>query len=185
MKIIDTAVVLLNAFDLAIAEIPDLNSMISKTYVNEIEVSRIEAGQKVNINVDAFPEKSYSGTVIKIGNIGEVLPNSDSKMFEVLIKAEGYDTELRPSMTTSNKIIIKTLDDVVFIPTECVVTGSDSISYVYRKNGTRQIVLLGDANDKNVIVKKGLKEGTQIYLSEPEAPEKYKLKGEELISEIK
>jgi len=70
----------LNPFDLVIATLPDLSSMISKTYVNEIEISKIKPGQKVNIKVDAFPKKAYNGTVISLANIGEVLPNSDSKM---------------------------------------------------------------------------------------------------------
>jgi multidrug efflux pump subunit AcrA (membrane-fusion protein) len=175
----------LNPFDLVIATLPDLTSMISKTYVNEIDESKIRHGQKVNITIDAFAEKVFSGQVITIGNIGEVLPNSDSKMFEVHIKVDGYNPDLRPSMTTGNKIIIKTFNDVIFIPTECVETGPDSIPYVYRKNKTRQIVVPGEANDKYVIIKKGLKEGTSVYLSPPENFKSYRLKGQELIPEIK
>ena len=60
--------------------------MISKTYVNEIDVSKVKAGQKVEIIVDAFPERSYTGTVTSVANIGEQLPNADAKVFEVLIK---------------------------------------------------------------------------------------------------
>ena len=35
--------------------IPDLSSMISKTYVNEIDISRVKLDQQVRISVDAFP----------------------------------------------------------------------------------------------------------------------------------
>ena len=55
-----------NPFDRVIATLPDLSSMISRTYVNEIEISKVKTGQKVNINVDAFPEKSFTGNVISI-----------------------------------------------------------------------------------------------------------------------
>ena len=174
-----------NPFDRVIATLPDLSSMISKTYINEIEISKVKAGLTVNINVDAFPEKSFNGSVISIANVGEQLPNSDAKMFEVLVKVSDSDPSLRPSMTTGNKIIIKSFDDVVYIPTECVHTGSDSITFVYKKNRTKQIVILGDANEKNVIVEQGLEPGTPIYLITPEEPAKFKLTGENLIAFIK
>ena len=137
-----------NPFDRVIATLPDLSSMISKVYVNEIEISKVKTGQKVNINVDAFPKKAFTGNVISIANIGEVLPNSDAKMFEVQIKVDGSDPALRPSMTTGNKIIIKTFEDALFIPSECVQAGPDSIPFVYGKNKTKEIVVLGESNEK-------------------------------------
>ena len=73
-------------------------------------------------------------------------------MFEVQIKVDGSDPALRPTMTTGNKIIIKIYNDAIFIPTECVQTGSDSIPFVYGKNKTKNIVILGESNEKNVIV---------------------------------
>ena len=175
----------INPFDRVIATLPDLSSMISKVYVNEIDISKIMPGQKVSINVDAFPQKTFKGSVFTIANIGEVLPNTDSKMFEVQIRLDGSDPELRPSMTTSNRILIRTYDDVSFIPTECVQTGADSIPFVYGKNNTKNIVMLGEANEKNVIVEKGLEAGDLIYLIQPLEPEKFRLVGEELISVIK
>jgi multidrug efflux pump subunit AcrA (membrane-fusion protein) len=175
----------INPFDRVIATLPDLNSMISKVYVNEIDISKIKPGQKVSVNVDAFPQKKFNGEVSTIANVGEVLPNSDSKMFEVQIKIEGSDGALRPSMTTGNRILIRTYNDVSFLPTECVQTGIDSIPFVYGKDKTKKIVLLGEANDKNVIVEKGLKRGELIYTIQPEEPEKFKLVGENLVPSIK
>jgi HlyD family secretion protein len=174
-----------NPFDRVIATLPDLSSMISKIYVNEIEISKVKNGQKVIIQVDAFPDRSYNGTVYSIANVGEQLPNSDAKMFEVLVKLEDADPALRPSMTTGNKIIIKTFNDALYIPTECVQTGSDSIPFVYKKNKTRQIVILGESNEKNVIVEQGLESGSTIYLIPPAEPEKFKLVGENLIPALK
>ena len=174
-----------NPFDRIIATLPDLSSMLSKIYVNEIEVSKVKPGQKVTLAVDAFPSKSYAGKVISIANIGETLPNSDSKMFEVQIRLDVSDPALRPSMTTTNKIIISTYNDALFIPTECVQTGSDSIPFVYLKNKTRQVVVLGEANDKNVLIKKGLEPGIMVCVTTPADPQGYKLRGQELIPEIK
>jgi HlyD family secretion protein len=174
-----------NAFDLVVATLPDLTTMISKIYVNEIEVSKVQPGQNVDIVVDAIPKNAYKGKVMSIANVGEVLPNSDAKMFETQIKIDGTDPNLRPSMTTGNKIIIKSIDNAIFIPNEAIQTGPDSIPFVYKKNRTKQVVLLGESNDKNSIVEKGLTAGTTIYLVPPENSEKFKLVGENLIPIIK
>jgi multidrug efflux pump subunit AcrA (membrane-fusion protein) len=175
----------INPFDMVIATLPDLSTMISKIYVSEIEVARVEKGQKVNISIDALPSKSYNGKVISIANIGETLPNSDAKMFETQIMIDGTDPVLRPGMTTSNKVIIKTVDDAVFIPTECIQTGPDSIPFVYMRNRSKHVLLLGDSNDKNTIVEKGLEAGVSVYVTTPENPEKFSTANKDLIPEIK
>jgi hypothetical protein len=175
----------INPWDNVVATLPDMSSMLSKTYVNEIDVSKVKAGQKVEIVVDAFPEKSYTGSVTSVANIGEQLPNADAKVFEVLIKVDGSDPILRPSMTTGNKIITKTISDVIYIPLESVQAGADSIPFVYLKNGNKQVVVLGESNENNVIIEQGLAEGIQIFLSTPEEPENFKLVGQELITVIK
>ena len=171
-----------NPFDNVIATLPDLNTMMSKVYVNEIDVSKVVAGQKANITVDAFPDKTFTGSVITVANIGEQLPNSDAKMFEVQIKIAGSDPSLRPSMTTTNKIIIKSFDNVAYIPTECVQAGIDSIPFVYEKNKTKHYVVLGESNEKNVIIEQGLESGKQIYVIPPENTENFRVAGEELIN---
>ena len=175
----------ISPWDNVVATLPDMSSMMSKTYVNEIDVSKVKTGQHVEIMVDAFPERSYTGTVTSVANIGEQLPNADAKVFEVLIEVNGSDPILRPSMTTGNKVITKTINDVTFIPLESVQAGPDSIPFVYMKNGTRQVVVLGESNENNVVIDQGLQPGTQIYLSTPLKAENFKLAGDELISVIK
>jgi HlyD family secretion protein len=175
----------INPWDNVVATLPDMSSMISKTYVNEIDVSKVKPGQKVEILVDAFPEKSYTGVVTSVANIGEQLPNADAKVFEVLIKVDISDPILRPSMTTGNKIITKTISDVTYIPLESVQAGTDSIPFVYLKNGDKQVVVLGESNENNVIIDQGLKSGTQVYLSTPAKVENFKLVGQELIPVIR
>jgi multidrug resistance efflux pump len=171
-----------NPFDRVIATLPDLSSMISKTYVSEIEVNRVVPGQKVVITIDAIPGKSWTGSIMNVANIGEQLGNSESKMFEVLIKVDGNNPDLRPAMTTSNKIIIDSFEDVISIPTECVHADADGIPYVYKKNKTKQIVVLGEMNEKNIIVREGLDAGTPIYVITPDEPAKFRLVGQELLA---
>jgi HlyD family secretion protein len=175
----------INPFDRVIATLPDLSSMMSRIYVSEIDISKMQVGQKANVIVDAFPAKTFTGAVSSVANIGDKLPNTDSKVFEVLIKIDGTDPLLRPSMTTGNKIIINTYNDVIYVPIECVQAESDSIPFVYTRDRKKQVVLLGISNEKNVIIEKGLKPGQTIFLATPENPEKFRLTGDELIPVIR
>jgi len=172
---------MINPFDPVVASLPDLNSLISKTYISETDVSKIKEGLQAEVVVDAFQGKSYKGLVTSIANIGEQITNSDSKVFEVLVRISEPYTLLKPMMTTSNKVIIKQYDDVIFVPVESVQTGSDNIPYVYTKSGYKQPVLLGESNENDIIVEKGLSEGTDVWLTIPQDHEKYTLASNELI----
>jgi HlyD family secretion protein len=175
----------IHPFNPIIATLPDLASLNSKIYISEIEINKVRRDQPVEVAIDAFPGKSFTGKVVSIANIGEQIQNSDSKVFEVLIKLDGSDPMLRPSMTTSNTIIINDYDKVVYIAQESVHAGPDSLPFVYTKDGFKQFVLLGKSNDKNIIVEDGLKEGTPVYLTTPENSEKFSLAGTDLIPVIR
>lgn len=176
---------MINPIDRVVATLPDLSSMLSKIYVSEVDISKIKKGLPAEIKIDAFPDKAYKGVISYVANIGEKLPNTDEKVFEVQIKIEGSDPALRPSMTTGNKIIVKSMNNAVFVPIECVQAGADSIPYVYRKNGTRQIVVPGESNDKNMVIEKGLEPGSLVYVIVPEKAEKFRMEGEDLIPILK
>lgn len=171
-----------------IAELPDLTSMISKTFINEIDISKVKKGQKVKVGVDAFPEKEFDGEVTEVANIGQVIPGGDTKAFEVTIKVFGYDKDLKPAMTTSNIISSTTLDDVLFIPLEAVFH-NDTLSYIIKKKSPlkRQIIETGAENGNYVVIKKGLSEDEEILMHEPyvEDEEDMKFVGLDIYESIK
>jgi HlyD family secretion protein len=173
----------ISPWDLTVATLPDLSSMISKTYVNEIDISKIKVGQEVRIGVDAFPEKKYTGRVLEVANVGEQLPNTDAKVYEVIIKLDGSDPILRPAMTSSNQIVTAVYKDTLSVPLEAIHV-DDSIPYVVKKKGTKQIVVLGESNENQIIIEQGLKTGDAVLLSLPDDVDKMKVEGQELVSVI-
>jgi RND family efflux transporter MFP subunit len=159
----------INPWDATVATLPDLSVMESVTYVNEVDIQKIAVGQKVEIRLDADPNKKLTGDVTEVANIGEQRPNSDSKVFEVKILVNESDTTLRPAMTTSNTIVIATLDSVLSVPLEAI-HAEENRSYVYRAQGggiVKQEVRLGPMNDNNVVIEKGLGDEDLVYLSIP------------------
>lgn len=157
-----------SAWNPVVAELPDLSDMISKTYVNEVDINKVQVGQEVEVKVDAFSDRKYTGAVLKVANIGEQLRGYDAKVFEVVIQVNEVDSVMRPAMTTSNEIVTDVLDEVLQIPLEALF--SDSLSFVYKRIGSKiikQEVITGLSNDDMIVVEYGLEESETVYLSEP------------------
>lgn len=174
------------AWSPVIATLPDMTKMISKTFVNEIDISKIKTGQKVTLSIDAFPEKELKGEVISVANIGQPMPKSDAKVFEVKIRIFGFDPLLKPAMTTSNAIVTGFYNDKLIIPSEAVYA-NDSVKYVYlkKKDVVKQIVDLGSDNENFVIINKGVAEGDELVYNEPEKADELKTVGWEIYEEQK
>lgn len=158
----------INVWSPEVAELPDLSSMISTTFINEVDIRKVKSGQQVEIGLDAFPEKKLTGRVMRVARVGQQNPNSDAKVFEVVVRVNERDGDLRPAMTTSNVIITQQLSDVIHVPLECLNTHNDSINYVIKRNGTLQEVKVGITNSNEAVIELGVEEGDVLYLSRPD-----------------
>jgi len=166
----------ISAWEPVVAKLPDLTSMESITYVNEVDIQKIKLGQSVQISLDAIPGKKFSGEVIKVANIGEQRSGSESKVFEVKIKINEVDSTLLPAMTTSNEILVATQEDALFIPLECLHFENGKYYIYKRSNGevVKQQVLIGLMNENEVIIEQGLTKDEEVMISFPHKDKNYK-----------
>jgi RND family efflux transporter MFP subunit len=167
-----------SAWDPTVATLPDLGQMESLTYVNEIDVRKVAAGQKVMISLDSDPTKKLPGTVVAVANVGEQRPNADAKVFEVKILLAQADTTLRPGMTTSNAVETNTIKNALFVPLEAVAV-EGTTPYVYKRDGarvTKQQVETGLANDNEIVIAKGLEKDDRVFLTPPADKDKIEMK---------
>ena len=133
-----------------------------------------------------FPDKFFDGEVITVANIGQTLPNGDTKVFEITIRLFGSDPELRPAMTTSNVITVNRLEDALYIPLEAVFkTDSTRFVYTYNPGLQRQIIAPGSENANFVVVNQGLTEGQRVLLNAPSNAGDLALEGLDIYEELK
>lgn len=151
-----------------VATLPDLTHMQSVTYVNEIDIRKIAVGQPVTVTLDADPGRHLSGAVKAVANVGEQRPNSDAKVFEVIVDIAGTDTTLRPGMTTGNGIETRRLDDVLFIPIDALGS-EEGVPFVYVEAGSvhKREVVTGAMNENQVVITRGLAEDDRVLLVPP------------------
>ncbi|HJW29196.1 MAG TPA: efflux RND transporter periplasmic adaptor subunit [Saprospiraceae bacterium] len=163
----------ISAWDPTIAELPDLSEMITKAYINEVDITKVMLGQKARITLDAFPGKEFYGHVISKANIGEQVRNFDTKVFEVIVLLNSIDSLLRPAMTTGLDIKTDSVPTCLQVPLEAIQT--DSVSFVFKKSRSgfiRQEVVTGPSNDLNICIAAGLKAGDEVSLNAPQGADK-------------
>jgi HlyD family secretion protein len=98
-------------------QIADLSSVELVIYVSETELGMVKLGQKANINVDTYPDKSFEGKVIYISPEAEFTPKNiqtqeerTKLVYAVKIKADNPDFELKDGMPADASIITKLQD---------------------------------------------------------------------------
>ena len=153
-------------------DLPDLRELRAETKINEVDISKIKLDQEVDIQLDAFSDTIYTGTVVEIASLAKYKDEkkkSKVKIFPVKILINGTSKNLMPGMTVSCKIIVNKIDNVLFIPLEAIIK-EENTDYVFLKSRdtfTKREVKVGLANNDYIIIEKGLIEGDQIALSDP------------------
>jgi HlyD family secretion protein len=154
--------------------LPDLSHIQTVGGINEVDVSKVKQGQKVTVKLDAFPDREFHGTVASVGTIGQQADRSSTvKTFEIVVDINESDPILKPGMTTSNEILIQTVQKAISIPLESVFSKNGK-TVVYKMNGSSPkelVVETGVRNSNFVTITKGLNAGDKVTLRDPTVKE--------------
>ncbi|MBI5724230.1 MAG: HlyD family efflux transporter periplasmic adaptor subunit [Planctomycetes bacterium] len=152
--------------------LPTTDSMMAEIKVHESSLKKVATGMAARIHVDALPDKDYNGTVGKIGLLPDATTaflNPDLKVYATEVYLDEAASELRAGMTCRVEVIVKQLQDVLYVPVQCVVQmDSRHVVYVPGLNGPQQReVQIGMDNSKMIHIVSGLTEGDNVLLSPP------------------
>ncbi|MYF98926.1 HlyD family efflux transporter periplasmic adaptor subunit, partial [Candidatus Poribacteria bacterium] len=110
----------------AIMRIADLSQMIVRTQINQVEIGRIDEGQRVEIRVDSYRQKVFNGRVSKISPSSTPRGQGGGSVitFEVEIEVDIPDDEfqLLPGMSADVDIIVFEKPDILQIPIAAVLS---------------------------------------------------------------
>ena len=110
--------------------VSDLNAMEARIDVGEIDVVLIKPGQKARLEVDAFHDRKFKGTVTEIANSskdagmqggGGSGQSQEATKFEVRIRVDEKE-ELRPGMSVTADIETRYRSNVLTVPIQSVTT---------------------------------------------------------------
>jgi HlyD family secretion protein len=155
--------------------LPDISSMRVKTYVREIDLHKIHAGQKALIRVDAYPQTQFEGVVRVIGALAtdSIEGIRGEKHFQVVVNIVGTDLRLRPGMTARVFIQTARVKDVLSVPIQAIFQeGGRKYVYLYGQPEFKKTeVTLGRQNEDDVEILSGLRNGERISLVKPKVKE--------------
>jgi HlyD family secretion protein len=101
----------------------DLNQVQVRTLVDETDIGKLQPGQRATITVDAYPQRPFSGTVLKIEPQAQTEQNVT--MFPVLVRIANQEGLLRPGMNTEVEIHVGEREDVLAVPNAALRTQRD------------------------------------------------------------
>ena len=122
-----------------IMRVANLGSMEVEVDVNENDIVKVNNGAEVNVVVDAYPKRTFKGTVTNIANTANATASADQVTnFKVKIhieessytdlvkdKKEGY-SPFRPGMTATVDILTQTKKDIVVVPISAIIVKKKS-----------------------------------------------------------
>lgn len=92
----------------------DLSFMQIDTSVSESDVGALKEGMKANFTVDAFPGKTFEGTVRQVRN--SPTTTQGVVTYDAVIDVSNQDHALRPGMTANVTFVLDQVADVIKIP---------------------------------------------------------------------
>lgn len=133
--------------------------------LSEVDVTKVKAGQKVTMTMDAFPTKTFTGTVSSVDTNGSA--SSGVTTYPAIIMFDLNDENIYPNMAIAATIITSTKSDVVLIPSAAVMT-QDGVSFIQVMESGAPVsktVEVGSSNDTQTEIVAGLNEGETVITS--------------------
>jgi len=154
-----------------IAKIPNLEKMQAKLYVLDKNAIDLKVGQKVNLTLDAYPDKNLSGEVLSVSGFSRTVKRGNpTKYFELTVSLDEQSSTLQPGSKVSANVSVTQTQTKIVIPLQAIFN-EKSENYVYLKQGmnfSRRPVTTADKNLYFVEIVEGLTKGDTIALSVPD-----------------
>ncbi|HEY3055350.1 MAG TPA: efflux RND transporter periplasmic adaptor subunit [Thermoanaerobaculia bacterium] len=150
-------------------EIPNLNKMMAKGEVDEVDAGRVSPGQHVSFRLDAHPDEVFRGTITTAAQTVQQKQGTKDplKVLRVDIALDRTDpVKMRPGMRFKGTVELSRTRNALIIPRSAVFV-SDHGPVAYRRGlfSVKEVPLkLGRENDEMVQVNDGLSARDRILV---------------------
>ena len=140
-------------------------SMLLSVSVDELDINSVTEGQKAQITFDAIEDKSFEGTVTKVGNTASASGGVAKYTVEITIPK---DEKMKAGMNASATITIEEKENIITIPVNALQERGKEV-FVYTEQDDEgnlsgeQQVTTGLSDGENVEITEGLSEGDVVY----------------------
>lgn len=179
----------------ALFTVADLQSLIIRVNLNEVDIAKVEVGQPVRITLDAYPQRVFTGKVSFVSPAAELVEKI--KVFKVEIALDELGAHFKTGMSANVEILGTKRDKAISIPLEALQRREgDTVAFRLKSNlkpqqiaaardglsGRSKFIWLADhwkeyydvvpvkagvATLERVEILAGLKPGQQVSLEDP------------------
>ncbi len=124
------------------AIIADMSKMVFEISVDELDITKVQVGQKVDITADAIEDKAFEGVVDYISVVGTTQNGVTSYPVRIeVLNPEG----LIPGMNVTANIVVESRENALVVPVSAVQRGN---MVMVKKSGENQPDAPSEANKK-------------------------------------
>jgi HlyD family secretion protein len=158
------------------AELPDVSSLRISARVDETERGRIAIKQTVTAQLDAIPDRQFTGNIERISTIATIDFSAGwpiPRNFNLEIALDQADARLKPGMTAQLTVVVDRVPDGLSIPIEASFQKSgQTVAYVWEGSKFREHAIdIGRRSRNRILVAKGLRAGDRVALKDPSVKE--------------
>jgi len=111
--------------------VADIETMIIKAGINEVDIGKVRLEQPVKVTLDAYPKVRFAGKILRIAPAARL--EEKVKVFDVEIAIEHQGAELRTGMTANIDILGEKRAKVLTVPVEAIFKKDDTEVVYVRK----------------------------------------------------
>ncbi|HZD89710.1 MAG TPA: efflux RND transporter periplasmic adaptor subunit [Pseudolabrys sp.] len=138
----------------------DLTKMQVDTNVSESDIGGIKQGDKALFTIDAFPNRTFAGTVTQVRQSPQTVQNVVT--YDVVISVDNRDLSLKPGMTSATRIVIAERDAVLRVPSQALRYAPAALAGGQNQRGTAATPNAGTTRPGQVYV---LRDGKPVAVS--------------------
>ena len=146
-----------------LATIVRTSTLRVKIDIPEQNVGKVATGQGISIQVTAYPDRKFAGTVVRIA------PglNPTTRVLNVEAEVQNVDGLLKPGQFATVRITQSKPEPAVMVPAVAVKTAGETNSVFVIKDGIARevIVQLGLLENDMIQIKRGLVEGDTVAIT--------------------
>ena len=148
-----------------VVDVVDPARMQVRARISQVDGGSVTVGQSAKIQLDAYPDLVFDGRVEQISPLAassQLTPRV--RMFSALVGIVGAHAKLMPDLSAAVDIVVEQQENVLVLPRDAVAIDRDGAWVRVRSpgRGGRQAVTLGAIGTEQVVVTKGLDEGTVV-----------------------
>lgn len=149
----------------AVITMADLSDLRIVASVDEAQISRVQPGQRVDIRVDTYADRVFSGVVERVSPLG--VDTSSVVTFDVEIAVKDRAANLlRSGMSADIEIVTAEQKDALVIPL-LAVQSKGKRRFVKLPSGEERDIVTGGTDGAQMVVLEGLREGEDVLASAP------------------